>query len=91
MKSVCRLGAVEFGFKVFSFQFHPGKFMSPPMINIALFIVLALVTDVSKFLITPYQESQTMTSHTQNLTSDQSSHNKNHGPSLYTTKLTDME
>jgi hypothetical protein len=35
MKSVCRLGAVEFGFKVFSFQFHPGKFMSPPMINIA--------------------------------------------------------
>jgi hypothetical protein len=25
------------------------------------------------------------------LTSDQSSHNKNHGPSLYTTKLTDME
>jgi hypothetical protein len=50
-KSVCRLGAVEFGFKVFSFQFHPGKFMSPPMINIALFIALALVTDVSKFLI----------------------------------------
>jgi hypothetical protein len=28
MKSVCRLGAVEFGFKVFSFQFHPGKFDS---------------------------------------------------------------
>jgi hypothetical protein len=27
--------------------YHPGKFMSPPMINIALFIVLALVTDVS--------------------------------------------
>jgi hypothetical protein len=23
MKSVCRLGTVEFGFKVFSFQFHP--------------------------------------------------------------------
>ena len=50
MKSVCRLGAVEFGFKVFSFQFHPGKFMSPPMINVALFIALALVTDVSKFI-----------------------------------------
>jgi hypothetical protein len=51
MKSVCRLGAVEFGFKVFSFQFHPGKFMSPPMIIIALCIALALVTDVSKLLI----------------------------------------
>jgi hypothetical protein len=25
MKSVCRLGAVEFGFKVFSFHFHPQK------------------------------------------------------------------
>ena len=32
--------------------------------------------------------SRTMTSYTQNLTSDQSSYNKNHGPSLYTTKLT---
>jgi hypothetical protein len=56
MKSVCRLGAVEFGFKVFSFQFHPGKFMSPPMIIVALFIALALVTDVSKFLILVYTE-----------------------------------
>jgi hypothetical protein len=36
---------------VFSFQFHPGKFMSPPMINIALFIVLALVTDVSTIVL----------------------------------------
>jgi hypothetical protein len=36
---------------------------------------------------TPYQASWTMTSYTQNLTSDQSSYNKNHGPSLYTTKL----
>ena len=35
--------------------------------------------------------SRTMTSYTQNLTSDQSSYNKNHGPSLYTTKLTGME
>jgi hypothetical protein len=32
-----------------------------------------------------------MTSNTQNLTSDQSSHNKNHGLSLYTTKLTGMD
>ena len=40
---------------------------------------------------TPYQASRTMTSYTQNLTSDQSSYNKNHGPSLYTTKLTGME
>jgi hypothetical protein len=35
--------------------------------------------------------SRTMTSYTQNLTSDQSSYNKNHGPSLNTTKLTGME
>jgi hypothetical protein len=40
MKSVCRLGAVEFGFKVFSFQFHPGKFMSHPMIIVALWMSL---------------------------------------------------